>query len=173
MSVESKLSRLSLDLKAQSPGSSGTLANNKTDGTPDSWEDQPDDEAPVEAPGPSLKQITSNDNPAPPPPTPVSQENSDPFARKWEPSAAVDSGRPTLRYGSPANGDRRPEKTTSTANRLIAGALGIKAPKKTEEQKQYDKAVKDAEIRRKNREREQQQRERLEDEKAKAAVWDA
>jgi len=56
---------------------------------------------------------------------------------------------------------------------MIAGALGIKAPKKTEEQKQYDKALKDAEIKRKNREKEQRERERLEDEKAKAAVWDS
>jgi len=56
---------------------------------------------------------------------------------------------------------------------MIAGALGIRAPKKTEEQKQYDKAIKETELKRKNREKEQREREKLDDENAKAAVWDA
>lgn len=172
MSVESKLSRLSIDLKAQSPLNSRTLPSSQAEGTPDSWEDQADDDAPVEAPGPSLKPITSIDSPGPPPPTPVSPQTTDPFAKKWEASSKLDGGIPTPRYNSPSNADKRPEKVTSTANRMIAGALGIKAPKRTEEQKQYDKAVKEAEIKRKNREKEQQERERVEDEKAKAAVWD-
>ncbi len=56
---------------------------------------------------------------------------------------------------------------------MIAAGLGIKAPKKTEEQKQYDRAVREQEIRRKNKEKEDREREREADEKLKAAVWDS
>ena len=67
---------------------------------------------------------------------------------------------------------RRPEKSTAVAGRLIAGALGVKAPKKTEEQRAYERSIKEQEIRRRNREKEQHEKERLEDEKAKESVWD-
>lgn len=170
MSVEAKLSRLSIDLKnTQSPKSSGTSLNTHPDKTPDSWEDDLTDDAPVEAPGPSLKPVVSNEDPAPPPPTPVSPQEHDLTTRKWDSRTFPEGGKPSPRF-VPA--DKRPEKTTSTANRMIAGALGIKAPKKTDEQRQYDRATKEAEIKRKNREKEQKERERLEDEQAKAAVWD-
>ncbi len=176
MSVESKLSRLSVNLKnTNSPKGSSTNLNGLADGAPESWEDEVAEDGPVEAPGPSLKQITSNDGPAPPPPTPVSPQNADPFSRRWEGDHVIESGRPTPRNPGTArdSSETRPEKTTSTANRMIAGALGIKAPKKTEEQKQYDNALKEAEIKRKIREKEQREREILEDEKIKAAVWDS
>lgn len=67
---------------------------------------------------------------------------------------------------------RRPEKSTAVAGRLIAGALGVKAPKKTEEQRAYERSIREQEIRRQNREKEQREKERLDDEKAKASVWD-
>jgi hypothetical protein len=67
---------------------------------------------------------------------------------------------------------RRPEKSTAVASRLIAGALGVKAPKKTEEQRAYERSVKEQEIKRRNREKDQREKERLDDEKAKASVWD-
>jgi len=176
MSVEAKLSRLSLNLKnTNSPQGSSTNLNGLADSAPDSWEDETGGDGPVEAPGPSLKQITSNDSPAPPPPTPISPQNTDPISRQWEAGHLTESGHPTPRNlgTSRDSSEKRPEKTTSTANRMIAGALGIKAPKKSEEQKQYDKALKEAEIKRKNREKEQRERDRLDDEKAKAAVWDS
>jgi hypothetical protein len=56
---------------------------------------------------------------------------------------------------------------------MIAAGLGVRAPKKTDEQRQYDRAVKEQEIKRKNREKEDQERERVEDEKARNAVWDS
>jgi hypothetical protein len=56
---------------------------------------------------------------------------------------------------------------------MIAAGLGVRAPKKTEEQRKYDRAVKEQEIRRKNREKQNLERERVEDERAKAAVWDS
>jgi hypothetical protein len=67
---------------------------------------------------------------------------------------------------------RRPEKSTAVAGRLIAGALGVKAPKKTDEQRAYERSIKEQEIRRRNREKEQREKERLDDEEAKASVWD-
>ena len=65
----------------------------------------------------------------------------------------------------------RPEKTDAVAKRLIAGALGVKAPQKTEEQKAYDRAIKENEIKRRNQEREATARAKEEAERAKAAVW--
>ena len=66
----------------------------------------------------------------------------------------------------------RPEKQTAVAGRLIAGALGVRAPRKTEEQRQYDKAMKEKEIRRRDKERDAKVREEEDARKAKAAIWD-
>jgi hypothetical protein len=54
---------------------------------------------------------------------------------------------------------------------MIAGALGLKAPKKTEEQRAYDRAVKEKEMKRRNLEKEAAARAKEEAEKAKSAVW--
>jgi hypothetical protein len=56
---------------------------------------------------------------------------------------------------------------------MIAGALGIKAPKKTEEQRAYDRALKEKEMKRRNQEKEAAAKAKEEAERAKAAVWDA
>jgi hypothetical protein len=55
---------------------------------------------------------------------------------------------------------------------MIAGALGVRAPKKTEEQKLYDRAVREKEIKRRNKEKEETARKVEEAERAKAAVWE-
>jgi hypothetical protein len=55
---------------------------------------------------------------------------------------------------------------------LIAGALGIRAPKRTEEQRAYDRSVKEQEIRRRKKEKEEEAKAQEENEKAKNAVWD-
>jgi hypothetical protein len=150
----------------------------------DSWEDEELDsgaETPTEAPGPSLKQIKSNDTPpGPPPPTPISPARNDPLY-DWSPAHQLGGGRPQPLPGSGpgtprSDSDserRRPEKTTATAGRMIAASLGLKAPKKTEEQRKYDRAMKEQEIKRRNREKELKEQEALDDEKAKAAVWDS
>ncbi len=67
----------------------------------------------------------------------------------------------------------RPDKTDAAAKRMIAGALGIKAPKKTEEQRAYDRALKEKEMKRRNQEKEAAAKAKEEAERAKAAVWDA
>lgn len=68
--------------------------------------------------------------------------------------------------------DKRPEKQTAVANRMIAGALGIRAPKRTEEQRAYDRAMREKEAKRREREKELENMRRKEEEKAKAAIWE-
>ena len=144
----------------------------------ESWEDE-ELETPIEAPGPSLKQVTSNDvGTRPPPPTPISPKQ---FEYEWPTQSLAgelklrsvnSSGTVTPRSDGDAD-SKRPEKTTAVAGRMIAAGLGMKVPKKTEEQRQYDRAMKEQEIKRKNREKEEQSRAKADDDKAKAAVWDS
>lgn len=56
---------------------------------------------------------------------------------------------------------------------MIAGALGMRAPKLTEEQKNYDKAVREKERKRREEEKAAQRRREEEAAKAKAAMWDS
>lgn len=55
---------------------------------------------------------------------------------------------------------------------MIAGALGVKTPKKTEEGKAYEKAVREKERRRREKEREEEERLNREKEEARRTVWD-
>jgi len=66
----------------------------------------------------------------------------------------------------------RPEKTTAAASRMIAGALGVRVPKRTEGEKRYEKAVREKEVARKEKEREDKTREGEERARARASVWD-
>lgn len=150
----------------------------------DSWEDEADSASEPE-PEPESEQdaqsrgedpilsptLSAAEGPLDPPPTPISPQTSNP----WGSSASTSTGA-SARASSPASKDgpaRRPEKQTAVASRLIAGALGIRAPKRTEEQRAYDRSVKEQEIRRKKREKEEEAKAREENEKAKLAVWDS
>jgi hypothetical protein len=164
--MESKLSRLSLDAR---PTQSVTTPKPKGKATiADSWDEESISDSDTETQDPSGPPKSSV--PSAPPPTPIS------------PSAypAWDSG-PGIQnagYASESKRDRgeeerrRPEKSTAVAGRLIAGALGVKAPKKTEEQRAYDRAIKEQEIKRKNREKAAKEKEKAEVERAKSVVWD-
>ncbi|KAJ5365769.1 hypothetical protein N7517_008655 [Penicillium concentricum] len=133
----------------------------------DSWEDEADLSAPEgedqphdEDTTPVLSPTVSAEGPLDPPPTPISPQTSAPWmARAASPASA---------QGAPA---RRPEKQTAVAERMIAGALGIRAPKRTEQQRAYDRSVKEQEIRRRNREREEKAKAKEEEEKMKASIW--
>jgi hypothetical protein len=110
----------------------------------------------------------SKDYPSAPPPTPISPSTS--FSNHDSYIGA---------YGYGGDGtvsprmerSTRPEKTDAVAKRLIAGALGVKAPKKTEEQKAYDRAIKEKEIKRRNAEKEAAAIAKEDAERAKVAVW--
>jgi hypothetical protein len=55
---------------------------------------------------------------------------------------------------------------------MIAGALGLKAPKQTEEQRAYQKAIQEQEKKRREGERATERKRQEDLEKAKAAVWE-
>ena len=136
----------------------------------DSWEDEDVSSSgeDTETEGPSIRSVM----PGPPPPTPVtpgykniqdSVEFEDPYAVKDAPSRSSARG---------PNDGRRQEKQTATASRLIAGALGVRAPKRTEEQRAYDRAIREKEQKKKDKEKEERKKEEEEKEKLKASVWD-
>ncbi|KAK4942393.1 hypothetical protein LTR10_017840 [Elasticomyces elasticus] len=185
--MESKLSSLHIDLP---PASALKLKNSsKKEEVVDSWEDEDDltspldgNETPTEGPGPSLRPIKSSD-PAlkPPPPTPISPQGPGGQYIDWAPAQVLGGGRPRTQSPSATSTQtdadrererRRPEKTTATASRMIAAGLGVKVPKKTEEQRQYDRAIREQEIRRKNKEKEDRERQKEVDEKLKTEMWD-
>ena len=107
-----------------------------------------------------------------PPPTPSSPTH---FPSWSAMDGAVSSSRGTAAEARLRGRDddiRRPEKSTAVASRLIAGGLGVKAPKRTEDQRAYDRAAQEQEIRRRNREKEEAAKAKEENENAKTAVWD-
>jgi hypothetical protein len=78
-------------------------------------------------------------------------------------------------YGSSTSGSRgqsstlekRPEKTMSTANRMIGVALGVRI-RQTDEQRKAHKALIESEKKRRAEEREK----KAEEEKAKRSIWE-
>jgi len=117
----------------------------------------------------TLSQAPSATYPSAPPPTPISPSASfpkDTFVNPYGYTTEAISDTKSERRD-----DRRPDKTDAVARRLIAGALGVKAPKRTEEQKAYDKALKEKEIKRRNADKAEALRKMQEAERARAAVW--
>jgi hypothetical protein len=147
----------------------------------DSWEEDADSGSETEAP---LAQTESIDYPDAPPPTPISPHsplssagndrfgsinsmNLNPYTNNFGGSESSSSAR-----SERGSDGRRPEKTDAVAKRMIAGALGVRAPKKTEEQRAYDKALKEKEIKRRNAEKEAKIRAEEEATRARAAAWE-
>ena len=145
------------------------MPKQQTSSVADSWEEEASSGSDTE----SDPRSYANDYPSAPPPTPMSPTSStarggwDQFESPYSPSR---NDRGSL---SPTPSNLRPEKQTAVAGRLIAGALGVRTPKKTEEQRAYEKAMKENEIRRRDKEREAKRRQEADADKAKAAVWDA
>ncbi|CAG5162793.1 uncharacterized protein ALTATR162_LOCUS6285 [Alternaria atra] len=121
-----------------------------------------------------LSTTTTRDNPPnPPPPTPASPtqfEYPDTVPYSLNSSLSESGSRSSSRGGGGL--DKRPEKTTAVAGRLIAGALGVRAPKRTEEEREFDRAMREKERKRRNEEREREKRETEEREARKKTVWD-
>jgi hypothetical protein len=110
------------------------------------------------------------DPPQPPPPTPASPtpfdfpDNSPYGAGRIRGDSGAGSGVGGL--------EKRPEKTTAVAGRMIAGALGVRAPRRTEEEREYDRAMREKERKRRTEEKEREKREAEDREARKKAVWD-
>lgn len=138
----------------------------------DSWEDEDlsDEDTETDEPSNHKRNVSNatneDDGLSAPPPTPASPSGrypGDVFDNPYkslQPSRERGSGNRTP--------ERRPEKTTSVAARMIAGSLGVRAPKRTEEQREFDKAVKEKEKKRRAEEKERATQE----EKLKASVWE-
>ncbi|KAF4952216.1 hypothetical protein FGADI_7012 [Fusarium gaditjirri] len=162
--VSSSLKNLSIDTKDKPSVSSKKPVPKKkaNKAVADSWEDSDSDsDTEPEAESESSKP-TPTATPAPPPPTPMSPAGGLP----WESL----SGSPGHRAG--ADPDKRPEKTDAVARRMIAAGLGLKAPKQTEEQKAYQRSVREQEKKRREQEKEEEKKRQADVEKAKAAIWD-
>jgi hypothetical protein len=71
-----------------------------------------------------------------------------------------------------ADPDKRPEKTTSTAARLIAAGLGQRAPRRTEEERKYDQAMKVQEKKKRDAAKAEEQKKKDDLEKAKKSIWE-
>ncbi|CCF39739.1 hypothetical protein CH063_02192 [Colletotrichum higginsianum] len=161
--IASSLSKLSID------SSKKTLAaKNVKEPVADSWEDEDVDDGEEEDREAAKPQT---DGSKAPPPTPISPSYNT-ADRSFSPYGAADSS--ALGAPPPADGDRirRPEKTDAVARRMIASALGVKVPRMTEEQRAYDRAVKEKERKRRDEEKAAEKRRLEEAEKAKAAIWE-
>ncbi|KXX77350.1 Coiled-coil domain-containing protein R3HCC1L [Madurella mycetomatis] len=150
----------------------------KTTEVADSWEDEADDDSS------SASEVEATPTPvgnshagtSAPPPTPMS-----PVAgrRPFSPSALSGPGFtiPPLdgvndgSQSATGPSSKRPEKTDAVARRMIASALGMKAPKQTEEQRAYDRAVRENERKRREEEKERERKREEEAAKARQAVW--
>ncbi|KAJ4301682.1 hypothetical protein N0V90_003775 [Kalmusia sp. IMI 367209] len=120
-----------------------------------------------------LATAKSVDSPHPPPPTPASPTGVPFDFPDNVPYGAGTGSREGSRRGSgTASPARRPEKTTAVAGRLIAGALGVRAPRRTDEEREYDKAMREKERKRRDEERERERTERQAAEDRKRSVWE-
>ncbi|OPB38270.1 Hsp27-ERE-TATA-binding protein/Scaffold attachment factor (SAF-B) [Trichoderma guizhouense] len=183
--MESAISKLAIDSAKAAP--KGKAKAKKP--VADSWEDEDvsdeedkddqttdKDDADVEA---GTSTPSSLATPAVPPPTPASPlgydsphewaslgSQSQSQSQSQSPMATSASGSGA---GTPA---KRPEKTDAVARRMIAAGLGLKAPRQTEEQRAYQRSVREQEKKRRDAERAEEERQKELAEKAKAAVWD-
>lgn len=185
--MESAISKLAIDSAKAAP--KGKAKAKKP--VADSWEDEDvsdeedeDDQATdKEAEEAGTSTPSSLATPAVPPPTPASplgydsphewaslgsqsHSQSHSQSQSQSPMATSASGSGA---GTPA---KRPEKTDAVARRMIAAGLGLKAPRQTEEQRAYQRSVREQEKKRRDAERAEEERQKELAEKAKAAVWD-
>ncbi|CAJ2513792.1 Uu.00g019110.m01.CDS01 [Anthostomella pinea] len=169
------MSKLTLD-RSTSPKAK-PKPTKETQPVADSWEDASSSSSDSEEAEP-LSTSTNDKTSTPrqnsgfeaPPPTPSSPSyrNHSGSAPPWQ------QQQQTTARGSEAADDapRRPEKTDAVARRMIASALGVKAPRPTEEQRAYDRALREKERKRKEEERAAERRRLVEAEKAKVAIWE-
>ncbi|KAL2753452.1 hypothetical protein ACRALDRAFT_1065258 [Sodiomyces alcalophilus JCM 7366] len=175
--VTSSLSKLTLE-GPKKPGKGAKISKSK-EPVLDSWEDEEtdsdlnsDSEAGAgSGPGANKTPVPgdSEEKPKEPPPTPISSSDI-PLNQPWTPSVPIFAR--TNDTSHPSSERRRPEKTDAVARRMIASALGVKAPRMTEEQKAYDRSVRERERKKREQEKAAEAKKREEAEKAKAAVWD-
>lgn len=156
--VASSISKLALNTHEPTPKKKSKKV------VADSWEDEDvsDSEPEINA-GDVLSPAAA---PAPPPPTPMSPISD----IAWTPSSSSRPLTPSSRATEEIS--KRPEKTDAVARRMIAAGLGLKVPKQTDEQRAYQKSIREQEKKKREQERAEEQKKKEESERAKAAVWD-
>lgn len=159
--LEATLNKLSIEPSKDSPAFKGKHS------IADCWDDE--DLSSGEETNRPLSPQQSADYPAAPPPTPISPATS--FVSRETFISPYGYGTDGISDSRKERPIARPEKTDAVAKRLIAGALGVRAPKKTEEQRLYDRAIKEKEIKRRNQDKEAAFRAKEEADRAKVAVW--
>ncbi|KAL2142168.1 hypothetical protein VTI28DRAFT_1501 [Corynascus sepedonium] len=187
--VTSNLAKLSLNTTELEPAASKPRSKPQKKSSPvaDSWEDEADDSDDAASVTEQATPVatTNNAGTSAPPPTPMSPVASASKQRPFSPSALSGSNfsippfegagdfSPPSSASPPGGGpSRRPEKTDAVARRMIASALGMRTPKPTEEQRAYDRAVREKEKKRKEGEKEKQRLKEEEIAKARQAIWD-
>lgn len=152
----------------------------------DSWEDDAGSDTETEVESKAALRPTStsaSDVPSPPPPTPISpsiasaRDNphtslpSSGYDGTISSNSSSGANTPSRRVAATGSEDKRPEKSTAVASRLIAAGLGQKAPKRTKEQREYDQAMKVQEKKKRDAARDEEKRKAEETEKAKRDIW--
>ncbi|KAL9103796.1 MAG: hypothetical protein Q9163_001205 [Psora crenata] len=130
---------------------------------PESWEEEAASPISTSSPVSTLSTPSTplvDSTPGPPPPTPISptQRRGKTTDLSTFPTSPHSRDSPRGVNGglsAAETPDKRPEKSSAAAGRMIAGALGVKGPKLTEEQR-----------------REDQKRREMEKEEARRAIWD-
>ena len=166
------LANLSADINA--PLKSLSISSSKQAKAPETWEDEADaSDAPASSPVGATPPL-SPAQPGPPPPTPLSPSHRLSRGTDWSnfPQASISKDKPSSTSNQTEGSGKRPEKSSAAAGRMIAGALGVRGPKMTEEQKKYESAVREKEKKRIENEKEEGRRREKEKEEAKKAVWD-
>ncbi|KAH8173296.1 hypothetical protein LIA77_07551 [Sarocladium implicatum] len=148
--VRSSMNKLTI-----SPPSAKSKAKSKAP-VADSWEDE--DVSDGEPAEPKTPRVGTSA----PPPTPINPN----YTHQILPASASSRG------GDDSAAERRPEKTDAVARRMIAAGLGLKAPKQTEEQKAYQRSIREQEKKKREQEKADEARRQEEVVKAKAAIWD-
>ncbi|KAF2159104.1 hypothetical protein M409DRAFT_30385 [Zasmidium cellare ATCC 36951] len=154
-------------------------AASKSKKTPvaDSWEDDANESSGDEGQGQGTSTPVrpgTSDMPDAPPPTPSSPSHTRERDMEYQSFQSLQFGggfdSPSSRPGTSGD-ERRPDKTTSVASRLIAAGIGQKAPKRTKEQREYDQAMKLQEKKKRDQAKEEEGRKRREKEQAQKDIW--
>ncbi|KAK4507699.1 hypothetical protein PRZ48_001434 [Zasmidium cellare] len=152
-----------------------TASKSKKAPVVDSWEDEANDSSDDEGQGTSTPvRPSTSDMPDAPPPTPSSPSHGSQRDIDYQSFQSLQFGgnfdNPSSRPGTSGD-ERRPDKTTSVASRLIAAGIGQKAPKRTKEQREYDQAMKVQEKKKRDQAKEEEERKRREKEQAQKDIW--
>ncbi|KAF1989146.1 hypothetical protein K402DRAFT_452388 [Aulographum hederae CBS 113979] len=120
----------------------------------------------------NLAQINTVSPPGPPPPTPSSPNYKLPYSLSNSSATKQSTFEHPSRRETGDAPQKRPEKSMATANRLIAAGLGMRPPKRSTEEREYDRVVREKERKKRDQQKAEQQRLKDEEERAKKSVWD-